>query len=134
MRVLGVDFGTKRIGLAVGESEFGIVSPRPNLTASGTLSKDADVIKGIALKESVDRVVVGVPYNDEDQRMQRICMKLAEEIRKLEVTVDTVDESMTSVGASQAMTELRGSQIRRRKDGEAACRIVERYFSEQDLA
>jgi putative Holliday junction resolvase len=134
MRVLGVDFGSKRIGLAVGESEFAIVSPRPHILASGTLARDAEQIRIVASKESAERVVVGIPYNEEDRRMERVCGKLAEELRKLGLAVDTVDESMTSVGAEQVMGELRGSQVRRRKDGEAACRIVERYFSEQDLA
>lgn len=134
MRVLGVDFGTKRIGIAVGESEFKIVSPRPALTASGTLARDAETISSLVKAESAERVVVGIPYNEEDRKMERICGLLAEELRKRGLTVDTVDEAMTSVGAEQVMTDLRGSQVRRRKDGEAACRIVERYFFEQDLA
>lgn len=131
MRVLGVDFGSKRIGLAVGESEFGIVTPRNALTPTGTLAKDAKGIADFARGELADIVVVGVPYNEEDQRMERICLRLAEEIGKLGFSVRTVDESMTSVGAESVMSDLKVAQVRKRKDGEAACRIVERYFSEE---
>jgi RNase H-fold protein (predicted Holliday junction resolvase) len=48
--------------------------------------------------------------------------------------VATVDESFTSVEAVNEMHELKGSEKRKRKDGEAACRIIERYWDEQDLA
>lgn len=132
MRVLGVDFGSKRIGLAVGESEFGIVTPRNPLTPTGTLAKDARAIAEFAKGEVADCVVVGVPYNEQDQRMERICLRLAEEIGTFGISVVTVDESMTSVGAESVMSELKVSQVRRRKDGEAACRIVERFFSDTD--
>lgn len=129
MRVLGVDFGSKRIGIAVGESEFNIVTPRPTIIPTGTLAKDAKTIAELARGELAAEVVVGVPYNEEDQRMQTICLRLAEEIGRLGIEVRTVDESMTSVGAESVMRDLKGSQIRKRKDGEAACRIIERYFA-----
>jgi putative Holliday junction resolvase len=134
LRVLGVDFGSKRIGIAVGESEFGIVSPRPNLLASGTLAKDAAAIAELARRETVEKVVVGIPVNPEDPRMERVCGRLAEEIGKLGLVVETVDEAMTSVQAEARMGELKGSQVRKRKDGEAACQIVERYFAESGPA
>lgn len=132
--MLGVDFGSKRIGIAVGESGFGIVSPRPTVAASGTLAKDAAAIADLAKREQVERIVVGIPVNPEDPRMEKICGRLADEIRTLGFEVDTVDETMTSVQAETFMGDLKGSQVRKRKDGEAACRIVERYFNEQALA
>lgn len=129
-----MDFGSKRIGIAVGESGFGIVSPRPVLTAAGALAKDAAAIALLAKKEQVEQIVVGVPVNPEDTRMEKICGRLADDIRALGWTVDTVDETMTSVQAEAFMGDLKGSQVRKRKDGEAACQIVERYFNEKGLA
>ena len=45
MRVLGVDWGGARIGIAVGEAQFKIASPRHPLQATGTLMKDALAIQ-----------------------------------------------------------------------------------------
>jgi len=130
VRVLGVDLGRVRIGLAVGETEFKIATPRAPLTASGTLAKDALAIGEIAKREEVDRVVVGQPVNAEDERMARVCAMLADSIRALGWQVDLVDESFSSVQAEANLVQadLKGSDRRARRDGEAAAIILERYF------
>lgn len=63
LRVLAVDWGSARIGLAVGESETGIASAKPNLLASGSLTGDAEAIMRAARAEGADRIVVGLPVN-----------------------------------------------------------------------
>jgi putative holliday junction resolvase len=133
LRVLGVDLGSKRIGIAVGERGFGVASPRPALTASGTLSRDADAISALARREQVDLVVVGVPENDQDPRMANVCRKLGGLIESGGLKVAFVDESLTSVHAEDRLLEaqLKGSERRRRRDGEAACLILERFFHEE---
>lgn len=130
MRVLGVDLGRIRIGLAVGESEFKVASPRTAIAASGTLAKDAIAIDEVAKREEVDRIVVGQPINEEDERMARVCGMLADSIRALGWHVDLVDESFSSVQAETHLvqSDLRASDRRKRRDGEAAAIILERYF------
>lgn len=131
MRVLGVDFGRKRIGIAVGESGAEVASPRPTLAASGSLEKDARAIADLARNEEASLVVVGVPGEYEgDDRQDRVCRILAEEIAKLGLQIALVDESLTSI---EAQIEMRGAGVkaagrRRRVDSEAACRILERHF------
>lgn len=134
MRVLGVDLGRQRIGVAVGESDFRIASPRPAIPATGTLAKDAISISELARREEVERIVVGQPLNEEDSRMARVCAQFAELIRSHGWEVDLVDESFTSVQADSNMAELKGSQRRKRKDGEAAAIILERFFDGQESA
>lgn len=130
MRVLGVDLGLKRIGLAVGEVEAAIATPRPVLAASGTLAGDARAIAELARLEEAARVIVGVPEGIEGSTSERAARLLAERLRLLGVDVVLVDESLTSVEASSAMVEagLSAAERRRRVDSEAACRILERYF------
>lgn len=134
IRALGVDFGSKRIGLAVGIDEpFVATTPQSPISASGSLKRDADAINILAKRHEVDVVVVGIPENLEDDRMARVCRKLAEEIRSANWTVIEVDETMTSV---QAETNLRSSDLtaggrRKRRDGEAACLILERFFGQE---
>jgi len=130
MRVLGVDFGFARIGLATGDSDMGVFSPRPALKASGALKKDAEAILVKARQEEAEAVVVGLPLDEQGGgRMARICGQLAEHLRSLGTTVYEVDEAMTSVSAHASMMEagLKASERRKRVDGEAAVRILERW-------
>lgn len=131
MRVVGIDFGSKRIGIAVGESEHRISSARKPIEASGTLKKDAEAISRLGKEELADRLVLGIPVNPEgDDRMARVCGKLAEQLRELGWVVDTVDEAFTSVAAESDLAEMgwKASERKKLRDGEAAIRILERYW------
>lgn len=131
MRLLGVDFGQKRIGLAVGETEFGVTSPRPAMSASGSLTRDAESIASLARAEEAQLIVLGLPGTfEEDDRQLRLCGILADNLRGLGWTVELVDEAMTSVEAHEAAREvgLTAAERRRVVDSEAACRILDRYL------
>ena len=134
MRVLAIDFGGKHIGVAVGESDARVATARPNLEATGTLTKDAAAIRAIAEKESASLIVVGVPTDENGEtRMSRVCRQLGACIAALSLAVEYVDEALTSQEAERDMAAagLKGSERRKRSDGEAACRILERYFEQQ---
>jgi putative Holliday junction resolvase len=63
MRLLGVDYGTRRIGLAVSdELGFGAY-PLATITRSRRLGHDLDEIARHAVKEEVGQIVVGLPVN-----------------------------------------------------------------------
>ena len=131
MRLLGVDFGGKRIGVAVADSPEGLPAPRPALAASGTLAKDAAVLRDLASREAAGLVVVGLPLDaNGETRMSAVCRKLGAAIEALGLEVDYQDESLTSREAEETMLAagLRGAQVKRRVDSEAACRILERYL------
>ena len=133
-RALSVDFGGKRIGVAVGETGAKVATARPNIEASGTLAKDAQAIFALAAKEGADVIVVGLPTDaDGETKMSRVCRKLGESIAALGARVAYIDEAFTSAEAERDMVEvgLKGSERRKRSDGEAACRILERYFDQE---
>ncbi|MGV3615600.1 MAG: Holliday junction resolvase RuvX [Fimbriimonas sp.] len=133
MRLLGIDFGFKRIGLAVAESEAGFATPRLPFAASGALKRDADALHQLARKEGADAIVLGYPLGDEGEagRMARIVRTLKEHLEALGNQVHLVDESLSSVEAEGVMLEagLKASERKKRRDGEAACRILERFMS-----
>ncbi|MDR3689965.1 MAG: Holliday junction resolvase RuvX [Fimbriimonas sp.] len=135
MRLIGIDFGFKRIGVAIAETEFGVVTPRPAVAASGTLKKDADAISAMARREEADAVVIGLPVETagEEGRMARVCRTLGSHIAGNGLVVHFVDESMTSVQADDSLREegLKASQRRKLRDGEAAALILERFLHEQ---
>ena len=129
MRAMGVDFGLKRIGTAFGDTDLRIASPGETVAASGVLKRDAQALDTLARCEEAAVIVVGLPLEDgEPTPMSRVCTQLADRLRELGWDVRTVDESLSSVEAEEAMPYGRASQRRRRKDGAAACVILERFF------
>ena len=131
LRILGIDFGGKRIGLAVVDTEIRLPEPRGVLQASGTLAKDALAIRAIAQGESIATVVVGLPLDlDGETQMSRICRLLGQRLEETGLSVQFVDESMTSQEAERAMRDagMTAAEIRQRVDSEAACRILERFM------
>jgi putative Holliday junction resolvase len=63
MRYLAVDYGTKRVGLAVcDELEFGAY-PLATVTRSRSLNHDLAEIARLARKEEAEAIVVGLPLN-----------------------------------------------------------------------
>ena len=136
MRLLGIDFGRQRIGVAVGETELEIATPRQPLKASGKLDTDADAIARLAATEEVEIVVVGVPEMadaGDGGRMQRACREIGARLELRGLRVEFVDESLTSIEAEAALrqTGLTAAKRKDRLDGEAAARILERYMSER---
>ena len=114
-RILAVDFGDTRTGLAVSDpsrflaSGLGIVSP-------GGIEKTAQKVAEVALEQKASAIVVGLPKNmdgSEGFRAQR-CVEFAELLeQKLSgVTVVMMDERLTTVSASRYLNETntRGSR------------------------
>lgn len=131
MRLLGVDFGGKKIGIAVCEIETGLPRPIQGLVATGTLAKDAAAINQLAKEHGVSRVILGLPLdNVGETKMSRIVRMLGDKLIARGVEVEYENESMTSFIAETRMKEsgMKGSEIRRKVDAEAACQILERYL------
>ena len=107
-RVLGVDFGDTRTGLAVSDisrflaSGIGYVSP-------GGIEKTADKVAEVAREQGVSAVVVGLPKNmdgSEGFRAER-CREFASllETRLDGIPVAMMDERMTTMSASRYLNE-----------------------------
>lgn len=134
MRVLAVDFGSKRIGLAFGETEYGIASPRPAVDSKKGLKPNAIVILETMIREEAGAVAIGVPLleDGEESSSAKVCRRLATLLREEGVEVFEVDESLTSVDAEQRLRahDWTAAQRARHSDSEAACLILERFFLE----
>lgn len=131
MRLLGIDFGFARIGAAVTDDAVGLPSALPALSASGKLRVDAEAIAALAKRQEADRVVLGLPLESgEEGKMARVMRQLGGHLEGAGWVVEYVDETLTSVEAEASLreTDLKASQRRRARDGEAACRILERYL------
>ena len=133
MRVLAVDFGSKRIGTAISDGLGISVRPVETIKRS-SIERDISRLKFLVEDLEAEAVVVGLPLKmdgtagDAAQRAMRFVERLQSE---LDVAVFTQDERLTSYEAEQMMIE-RGfgrEQRRARSDEFAAMIILQDYLS-----
>lgn len=118
MRALGLDLGTKRIGLATSDISGLIATPHSTLNRTSSVRRDHENIARIVESEEVEIVVVGLPIrmNGElgpaAEAANREAAKLGTVLR---VPVIMFDERMTTVAADRALKEANISASRRRE-------------------
>ncbi|MBM6882525.1 Holliday junction resolvase RuvX [Bacteroides caecigallinarum] len=102
-RILAIDYGRKRTGLAVTDPMQIIAS---GLTTVPT-HELADFIKNYVGKEKVERIIIGHPrqMNYEDSENMKNIIPFVNRLKKMlpDIPVEFVDERFTSVLAHQAM-------------------------------
>lgn len=115
-RVLSIDYGRKRTGLAVTDPLQIIAN---GLTTVATHQLEQFVLDYLG-KEQVERVVVGLPkqMNGEMSESWRYIEPFLNRLRKLrpELPIELVDERFTSVLAHQVILESGVGKQRRRED------------------
>jgi putative Holliday junction resolvase len=62
-RLLGIDLGEVRIGLALGDAPDGPVWPLATIRRAATPAADADALRAVVEREGVDEVVLGLPLD-----------------------------------------------------------------------
>ena len=108
MRALGIDFGERRIGLALSDPEGRFALPYRVLERTSDHDAIA-AIAAIAAEEGIARLVVGEPRRPADGaagsaalRVRRFAARLA---RRTGLAVEWVDESLTSRAAAERLRE-----------------------------
>lgn len=125
--VLGFDFGSKRIGVAVGNSLTGTASPLTTLRGDRTDAKFS-AIAALLREWQPEQLVVGLPLHPDGaaHAMTEQARRFARQLQgRFGLPVALVDERYTSVAAEDACADD--------VDAAAACLIVEQYFN-QDSA
>jgi putative Holliday junction resolvase len=109
-RVLGLDLGSKRVGIALSDRSGTIASPFTVLQRSGSLRKDHEAIARLVAEEECERVVVGLPLSL-DGSLGRAAKSAIDEAERLAtvvgVPVETYDERLTTVSADRALIEAK---------------------------
>ena len=134
MRALGLDVGSKTIGVAVSDELGFAAHPRETLARKGT-SADAAKVAEICAAEGVERVVVGLPLElsgREGPRAKRVNVFIDALRARLgeALPVETWDERFSTVGANRALMEADLSRARRKQviDQQAAVFILQGWL------
>ncbi len=128
MKYLGIDYGEKKIGLAIADSETKIASPYKILVNQGNiLSK----ISEICQKENIDKIVVGMPLTLKSSTSKQT-KKVLNFIDKLKKTtylpIIEQDERLSSAYAQKLLKEMK---VKHLDDDVAAMIILQSYLDEQ---
>ena len=136
VRALGLDLGSKRIGVAIGDRTGTIASPFQVLQRTGSLRRDHEAIAKLVVEEEADIVVVGLPFNMNGSLGPAADAAVAEAAALATVVgvpVVTFDERRTTVTADQAMMEMnmRAQARRRIVDKIAAAVMLQNWLDSQ---
>lgn len=134
-RILAVDFGSARTGLAATDWTGSISVPLERIDARDEATVVAAIAELVAERQT-EVVVVGVPLSvdgGENQRAQQTRAFTARLAAALLVPVTTIDESHSTDEAHERLKQggLKASQRKRLADSVAALVILERYRATQ---
>ena len=106
MRVLGIDLGSRRIGVAVSDITGTLASPHTVMVRSGDVAADHARLAEMVRELGAERVVVGLPLSL-DGGAGKAAQAATEEATALAevvgVEVETFDERLTTVSAERAL-------------------------------
>ena len=137
MRALGLDLGSKRIGVAVSDSDGRLATPIEVVHRSGNRQAEHRALADLAEEWEVEAVVVGIPYSLDGSigpMAQVMAAEAAELARvlgaRLGVPVETYDERLTTVTAERTLSEqdLRAPQRRKVVDMVAAAVMLQGWL------
>lgn len=134
MRFLGIDYGSKRIGLAGGD-ELGLASPLPAVLSEVPEAQDAAIGEVIHARR-ITEIVVGLPLNMDGtkgpsaQAAEAFAARLA---KKFSLPVHFVDERLTSSIAEQGIApkDRRAVRASGLVDSRAAALILQDYLDQR---
>lgn len=133
MKILGVDYGRKRIGLAVVDTAVPVPLPLRSIM-SGRPAAVAKAIAAIAVQESADKIVVGLPRRlagrgepgDIEREVAALIAALGQETR---TAIDTEDERLTTAMVERQRREAGLTKEQFDKDAAAAAALLETYLT-----
>jgi putative Holliday junction resolvase len=131
VRVLGLDHGSRRVGVAVGDTATGMAFARPAIRRRGGAT-DLDAIAALARDEEIKSVVLGLPRNmDGSEGPQAAAARaFGERLAAIGLEVVYVDERLTSWEAGERLAAA-GARPNRRSgelDSAAARLILQEYL------
>ena len=133
--VLAFDFGTKRVGVAVGDLAHGIAHPLSTIVFEDNRRR-MDAIAALVAEWQPVRLIVGVP-GGERQHDHPLSTPIGSFVRRLHarfgIKVEMVDEALSSWAASRKLSQagLRARSQKHRVDAMAACIILETWFEDR---
>jgi putative Holliday junction resolvase len=134
-RILGVDLGSRRIGLALSDPSGTLASPLEVITRSGDPARDRKAILAAADENEAEIIVVGLPKSLSGKKgpAERAALDEIDALRAAapeHVAVDAYDERFTTVIAQRGLVEsgMRRQDRKQVVDKVAAAVMLQSYL------
>lgn len=132
-RILGIDYGDVRVGIAVSDLLGITAQGLDNLVINGSEKKFYSGIRKLIQEYDIEEVVIGYPRNMDGSKSQKTekVDELIKGLEKMNLIVHKWDERLTTVSAYKTMRELNISQKNKNKvaDKLAATYILEGFLN-----
>lgn len=136
MKILGIDFGLARVGLAVTDPDGRLAFPR-GVVVRTTRAALFETLSAVMAAEGVEQIVIGRPEPMDGvpgreavtvRQIENFAKSLA---RRTPLPIAFVDETLSSAQAQEDLRAagLSGRRLREALDAQAAVRIVNTYLS-----
>jgi putative Holliday junction resolvase len=137
-RTLGLDVGTKTIGIACSDVGGRLASPVRTL-ARRSVVHDVEALAALVAERGVERLVVGLPYelDGSEARSARLARQVGDALAlRTGLPLVFVDERYSSVDATRQLIEAGLSRQRRKQviDQQAAVIILQSWLDHPELA
>ncbi len=126
-KLLGIDYGEKKVGFALADTETRIATPYKILINDKDL---LDKIKDICIKEEIGKIIVGVPLTlkSASSKQTNIVLKFIEKVKKATyLDIAEQDERLSSAYAKSLLKEMK---VKHLDDDVAAMIILQSYLDE----
>lgn len=128
VRAIGLDLGSKRIGVATSDSSGLIATPYTVLQRTGDRARDHRAIAEIVAEFEASVVVVGLPLSlsgESGPAAKGVIEEIEQMSSVVGVPIETYDERMTSVKANEVLMERKmKAQARRRVVDKVAAAVM----------
>ena len=133
MRILAVDLGDKRVGLAVSDASGIIATPKSGFNFTN-LCYSLDYISNISDELEVSLILLGMPlllsgsYGEQANKVKKFVTELR---KKVSIKVDVIDERFSSVEAKRRLIENTSKKSKTRfknLDSAAAAVMLQSYL------
>ena len=133
---MAIDWGQRRIGVALSDESGSIAFPHTVIQRSGSLDRDLEQIADISRINGVSTVVFGLPVRLDGSMGPEASgvLEVAGKMRqKIDLPVKTWDERLSTAAAERALIDGNVSRTKRRKlvDRVAAAIILQSYLDRE---
>ena len=131
-RLLGIDFGTVRIGLSLSDPTRTLASPLPFLDNKSPQQVIA-AITALIETHQITGLVIGMPRNMDGTygpSAQKVKDFIAEMKKSISLPIQPLDERLTTAQASKQLSSIgmNQKQLRKKVDSSSASLILQQYL------
>lgn len=139
-RFLAIDYGDRRVGLAVGHGDVGMAFPRETIDRLQIPDFTARILE-LASEEKIQAFVIGMPYHPDPEKQTKLQSKtedvkkfIADFETKTDLPIFTQDEAFSSEEAKAKTSHLKTKKKKKNKglvDRAAAAVFLQRFLDEE---